>query len=157
MTERLANTISGTFLLLVAVVMGTMSTQFRATVTDQYAGPGFMPLVLSIAIGLTALGILIQARTIPLSRRMPGWTGADLQGAIRIGVVLAATAAYNLLLQPAGYIVTTAVYLLFLFWYMQVSWRLNLILTVITTVLTYVLFTVWLRVVLPPGLIDIYF
>lgn len=88
---------------------------------------------------------------------MPGWSGADLQGATRIGVVLAATAAYNLLLQPAGYLITTAVYLLFLLRYLQVSWRLASILTVATTAGTYALFSLWLRVVLPMGFVQIFF
>ena len=157
MTERLANTISGAFLLLLAIGMGVMSHSLPTTVTDQYAGPGFMPTLLSVCLGGVAAGILVQAQGIPISIRMPGWSGADLQGATRIGVVLAATAGYNLLLQPAGYIITTAAYLLFLLWYMQLSWRLNLILTVATTVATYALFSIWLRVVLPMGITEIYF
>ncbi|MHB0869204.1 MAG: tripartite tricarboxylate transporter TctB family protein [Chloroflexota bacterium] len=157
MTERLANTVSGTFLLVLAIGMGVMARSLPTTVTDQYAGPGFMPTLLSICLGGVAAGILVQSHAIPRSRWMPGWSGADLQGAIRIAVVLAATAAYNLLLQPAGYIVTTAAYLLFLLRYLQVSWRLTLILTVATTVGTFALFSIWLRVVLPLGFVQIYF
>ncbi len=157
MTERLANTISGAFLLLVAIAMGAMARGLPTTVTDQYAGPSFMPELLSIGLGAVAVGIMVQGQSIPRSRRMAGWSGADIQGAIRIGVVLAATAGYNLLLQPLGYIIATTLFLLLLLWYMKVSWRLNLIITVVCTVSTYALFSVWLKVVLPMGLIEIYF
>lgn len=157
MTERLADTISGTVLLFLAVVMGTMSTQFRHTQNPQFGGPGTMPLLLSICLGLIAIGILIEGRSLPTSRRMPGWSGADLQGAIRIGVVLAATAGYNLLLQPAGYIITSALYLLVLLWYLKVSWKVNLIITFVCVVFTYALFDVYLKVVLPMGPLEIYF
>ncbi len=157
MTERLADTISGSFLLLLAVGWGTMSTQFGHTQNPQFGGPGTMPLLLSICLGAVAIGILIQGRSLPTSRRMPGWSGADLQGAIRIGVVLAATGGYNLLLQPVGYIITSALYLLVLLWYLKVSWKVNLIITVVCVVFTYALFDVYLKVILPQGILELYF
>lgn len=157
MTEKLADTISGAFLLAASVAMGAMAQSLPRTISDQYAGPGFMPTVLSIALALCAVGILIQAQGIPRGRRMPGWSGADLGGAVRIAVVLAATAAYNLLLQPVGYILTSLCYLIFLLWFLQVSWRLNLIISLVATLATYAMFSIWLRVVLPMGLIEIYF
>ncbi len=157
MSERLADTISGGFLLALAMAMGIAAQGLPTTVTDQFAGPGFMPTLLSICLGACAAGIIFQAQTVSGSRRMPGWSGADLGGAIRIGVVAAATAAYNLLLVPVGYLLVTLFYLLFLLWYLKVSWRLNLILGVVATVATYAMFSIWLRVVLPMGLIEIYF
>ncbi len=157
MTERLADRISGVFLLAVAAIVGVASRGIPTTATGQFAGPSFMPEILSICLALTALGILVQAQRIPLSRRMPGWSGADLQGAIRITVVAGATAAYNLLLVPVGYIIVTFVYLLFLLWYLKVSWKLALIISVVGTVSTYALFAVWLKVVLPMGLVEVYF
>jgi hypothetical protein len=88
---------------------------------------------------------------------MPGWFDADRVGAIRIAVVAGATAAYNLLLEPLGYLIVTFAYLVFLLFYLKVSWFLNLIISIIATVSTYVLFVIWLKVVLPMGLLEFYF
>ncbi len=157
MTEKLADTISGTVLLLVAAVMGVMAHALPTTITDQYAGPGFMPTLLSIALAACGAAIVVKSQAMPTGRRMPGWTGADLAGAARIAVVLAATAAYNLFLEPAGFLLVTLPYLVFLLWFFKVSWRTNLIISVASTVATYAMFTVWLKVILPMGLLDIYF
>jgi hypothetical protein len=88
---------------------------------------------------------------------MPGWSATDRAGAIRIAVVAGATAAYNLLLEPLGYLIVTFVFLVFLLWYLKVSWFLNLLISIIATVSTYALFVIWLKVVLPMGLIEFYF
>lgn len=157
MTERLADRISGVFLLAVAVMMGVAARTLPTTVSEQFAGPSFMPEILSICLGLTALGIMVQAQRLPISRRMAGWSGADVAGAIRIAVVVGATAAYNLLLVPVGYLLVTLAYLMFLLWYLKVSWKLVVIISVLGTIGTYALFAVWLKVVLPMGLIELYF
>lgn len=157
MTERLANTISGAVLLALAVAVGVTAQSLPTTLTDQFAGPAFMPTLLSVGLGILAAGIIVQAQSIPSTARMSGWSGADLSSAVRIATVAGATAAYNLLLAPVGYLLVTLGYLLFLLWYLKVSWRKNLIISVLTTVVSYALFAVWLKVVLPTGLIDIYF
>jgi hypothetical protein len=157
MTERFANTISGLFLLVLAVVAGALASGLPTTITDQYAGPSFMPTLLSICLAASAAAVVVKAQIKPSGRRMPGWSGADLAGATRIGVVVAATAAYNLLLQPVGYLLTTVLYLVVLLRYMKVSWWLSISLSLLVTILIYAMFTIWLQVILPMGLIEIYF
>ena len=88
---------------------------------------------------------------------MPGWSKTDRAGAIRIAVVASFVAAYNLLLEPLGYLIVTFVFLVFLLWYLKVSWLLNLAISLIATVGTYALFVIWLKVVLPMGLLEFYF
>ncbi len=157
MTERLANTISGAALLVVAIAVAVAAQSLPTTLTDQFAGPAFMPTLLSIGLGICAAGIIVQAQSVPSTARMAGWSEADLSGAVRIAAVAGATAAYNFLLEPLGYLLVTLGYLLFLLWYLKISWRKNLIISIATTVVSYALFAVWLKVVLPTGLIDIYF
>jgi len=41
--------------------------------------------------------------------------------------------------------------------YLKVSWFLNLTISLITTISTYALFVIWLKVVLPMGLLEFYF
>jgi putative tricarboxylic transport membrane protein len=116
-----------------------------------------MPTLVSIALGVCGAGVVFQARAIPETRRMPGWTETDRAGAIRIAVVAAAVAAYNFLLEPLGYLIVTFVFLLFLLRYLKVSWFLNFTISFIATIGTYALFVIWLKVVLPMGLLEIYF
>ena len=157
MTERLANTVSGVFLLAIALTMAVAAQSLPKTITDQFAGPGFMPTILSMGLGVCAAAIIVQAQAGRPATRMAGWTGADLAGAFRIAIVSAATAAYNILLDPVGYLLVTFAYLLFLLWFLKVSWRVTLAISVLGTIGTYALFAVWLKVVLPMGLIEIYF
>lgn len=157
MTERLANTVSGLFLLALALLVGVSAQSLSTTASVQFAGPSFMPTLLSIALGACAAGIVLQAQVAPSGARMSGWTGADASSAIRIAVVAGATGAYNLLLQPVGYLLVTLAYLLFLLWYMKVPWKRNLIISILGTVGTYAIFSIWLKVVLPMGLTEFYF
>jgi putative tricarboxylic transport membrane protein len=157
MTERTADTISGLFLIAVALVTGIAAKLLPTTISDEFAGPSFMPILISIALALCGAGILLKGRSLPRSQRMPGWSATDRAGAIRIAVVAGATAAYNLLLEPLGYLIVTFVFLVFLLWYLKVSWFLNLLISIIATVSTYALFVIWLKVVLPMGLIEFYF
>jgi putative tricarboxylic transport membrane protein len=157
MTERTADTISGLFLIAVALVTGIAAQWLPTTIAKEFAGPSFMPTLVSVALGICGAGVLFKARSIPETQRMPGWSETDLAGAIRIAVVAGAVAVYNLLLEPLGYVIVTFAFLVFLLRYLKVSWFLNLIISVIATVSTYVLFVIWLKVVLPMGLLEFYF
>lgn len=157
MTERNADIISGLFLVVVALVAGVAAQYLPVTVSDEFAGPSFMPTLISVALGICGLGILVRARLLSPTDRMPGWFEADRAGAVRIAVVVGAAAAYNLLLEPLGYLIVTFAFLVVLLWYLKVSWLLNLAISLISTVGTYALFVVWLKIVLPMGLLEFYF
>lgn len=157
MTERTADTISGLFLIAVALVAAVAAQRLPTTIAQEFAGPSFMPVLVSIALGICGAGIVFQARSLPETRRMPGWSKTDRAGAIRIAVVSSAVAGYNLLLEPLGYLIVTFAFLILLLWYLKVSWPLNLTISVIAAVGTYALFVIWLKVVLPMGLLEFYF
>ena len=157
MTERTADMISGLFLIAAALVAATAAQFLPTTIAKEFAGPSFMPTLVSVALGICGAGIVFKAHSIPQTRRMPGWSKTDRAGAIRIAVVALAVAVYNLLLEPLGYLIVTFSFLLFLLRYLKVSWLLNLIISLIATVGTYALFVIWLKVVLPMGLLEFYF
>lgn len=156
MTERTADTISGLFLIVLALVFGVAAQLLPSTIAKEFAGPSFMPTLLSIALAICGAGIVFQARSLSPTNRMPGWLAADRAGAVRIVVVAGATAAYNFLLEPLGYLIVTYVFLTFLLWYLKVSWRINIAISLIATIGTYALFVIWLKVVLPMGLLEFY-
>jgi len=157
MTARLADTISGLFLIVLALVTGRPRSSCRPPSRKSSRGPSFMPTLLSIALAICGAGIVVQARSLPPTNRMPGWFEADRAGAVRIAVVAGATAAYNFLLEPLGYLIVTFIFLIFMLFYLKVSWFLNLIISLVATVSTYALFVIWLKVVLPMGLLEFYF
>jgi putative tricarboxylic transport membrane protein len=157
MTEKTADTISGLFLIAVALVAGATAQFLPTTIAKEFAGPSFMPTLVSMALGICGAGIVFKARSIPQTQQMQGWSETDRAGAIRIAVVAGATAAYNLLLEPLGYLIVTFTFLVFLLRYLKVSWFLNLLISLIATVGTYALFVIWLKVVLPMGLLEFYF
>jgi putative tricarboxylic transport membrane protein len=157
MTEKTADTISGLFLMALALIAGVAAQWLPTTIAKEFAGPSFMPTLVSVALGICGAGIVFKARSIPQTQRMPGWSETDRTGAIRIAVVAGAVAAYNLLLEPLGYLIVTFAFLVFLLRYLKVSWFLNLTISLFATVGTYALFVVWLKVVLPMGLLEFYF
>ncbi|MCL5807890.1 MAG: tripartite tricarboxylate transporter TctB family protein [Deltaproteobacteria bacterium] len=157
MTERTADTISGLFLIVLALVFGVAAQLLPGTIAKEFAGPSFMPTLLSIALAICGAGIVFQARSLPPANRMPGWFASDRAGAIRIAVVAGATAFYNFLLEPLGYLIVTFIFLTFLLWYLKVSWHINIAISLIATIGTYALFVIWLKVVLPMGLLEFYF
>lgn len=157
MKERTADTISGFFLIAVALAFGAGAQQLPAAFANEFAGPSFMPTLLSVALGICGAGIVMKARFLPPTNRMPGWFAADRAGAVRIAVVAAALAAYNLLLEPLGYVIATLAFLVFLLRYLKVSWRVTLVISLVATGGTYSLFVIWLKVVLPMGLLEFYF
>jgi putative tricarboxylic transport membrane protein len=157
MTERTADTVSGLFLIALALVIGAAAQWLPTTIAKEFAGPSFMPTLVSVALGICGAGIVFKARSIPQTQRMPGWSETDRAGAIRIAVVAGAVAAYNLLLEPLGYLIVTFVFLVFLLRYLKVSWFSNLIISLVATTSTYALFVIWLKVVLPMGFLEFYF
>lgn len=157
MTERTADTVSGLFLIAIALVAAVAAQLLPTTIAKEFAGPSFMPTLVSMALGICGAGIVFRARSLPQAKRMPGWSKTDRAGAIRIAVAAGAIAAYNLLLEPLGYLIVTSAFLVFLLWYLKVSWFLNLTISLIATVGTYALFVIWLKVVLPMGLLEFYF
>lgn len=64
----------------------------------------------------------------------------------RMAVVVGTIVVYTILTQIVGYFVTTAVYMMFLFWYTKVSMKVAAILTVCVEIGLYLLFVVVLNV-----------
>ncbi len=71
----------------------------------------------------------------------------------RVILVLVALLAYSQVMQVGGYLLTTFLLMSFLFWIVErqkIGWVL--ILSVLTTLITYVVFSKWLNCQFPPGL-----
>lgn len=122
-------------------------------------GPGFLPFLSGALLGIFGL-ILIFPTT--FARLGEGeetknektsviWNWKKLINPVLTLLILF---VYILLLEPLGFIFTTFICLLFLFKLSEPKkWLTPLILSVCTSILSYLLFSVWLQCQFPRGLI----
>jgi hypothetical protein len=114
-------------------------------------GPGFLPFLAALVLGMLALTVIANTlvRTRGTLKVAALWKGRNW-GKVLIVIIL--LVAYSLLLTVLGYIVTTFVLMIFMFgllgrpklWIQSVS-------ALVTSVVTYLIFAVWLQVQLPKG------
>ena len=113
---------------------------------DTGPGPGFFPLVLGVLVATLAAINIIR----------PEVERIELPQLRRILMILGALAVYAILLEPLGYVVTTALLLAFLFgalserrhWWQPVS-------ALTVSFATYYVFRLVLSVPLPPDPLDL--
>lgn len=114
-------------------------------------GPAFLPFWLGLAMALLAGALLVGA----LRERDAGtaWLPRG-EGLRRLLVVLGATVALVVLLSVVGMVVGTFVFLLGLFRFVdRQPWALGLAVAVAIAGLNFLVFTYWLRVPMPVGLL----
>ena len=116
-------------------------------------GPGLFPLVLAAGFTLVCLILLVAALRAPADTAAaePGGAG---EGGTRwkalatLGVML----AYAFVLEPLGFVAATCGLLCFFFRVLEgMRWTVAVAASAFTSVVTYVVFKVWLYVRLPPG------
>jgi putative tricarboxylic transport membrane protein len=114
-------------------------------------GPGLFPLVLAVGFTLVCLILLVMAL------RAPADSGAAEAGAIggtgwKVLATLGVMLAYAFALEPLGFVVATCGLLCFFFRALEgMRWTVAVAASALTSVVTYVVFKVWLYVRLPPG------
>jgi len=116
-------------------------------------GPGLFPLVLAIGFTLVCLILLVAALRAPAGALVPESDGAG-EGGIRWKVLatLGVMLAYAFALEPLGFVAATCGLLCFFFRALErMRWTVAVAASALTSVVTYVIFKVWLYVRLPPG------
>jgi len=116
-------------------------------------GPGLFPLVLAVGFTLVCLILLVAALRVPAGAASAesGGVGA---GGIRWKVLgtLGVMLAYAFVLEPLGFVAATCGLLCFFFRALEgMRWTVAVAASALTSVVTYVIFKVWLYVRLPPG------
>lgn len=114
-------------------------------------GPGFFPLCLATALSLVSLAILVSALRAPPA--VPGAaSGATVAGHAKVIGTLGALAIYALVLESVGFLSATFSLLVFFFTVLQRQrWFVAVGSALLTSIVTYVVFKMWLGVNLPPG------
>ncbi len=119
-------------------------------------GPGFLPLWLSF--GLIATGGILTIKGIrpgPLPKAEVLWPGRI--GWQRNGILLGALAISFLLLDLLGFLVTTALFVAAVAFGLGTrSWRILTSVPLLTAIVLYGVFALWLRVPLPRGILDFF-
>jgi putative tricarboxylic transport membrane protein len=117
-------------------------------------GPGFLPFITGLLLGVLAIIAFLQAlREKPSSDRAFFSFGDYL---IKVGVLIGALIVYVLLLNTLGFLVGTFLLLLVLFRIMEpLKWKTVILASIITLAAVYLLFDFFLGTRLPTGILGI--
>lgn len=148
---RRADRITGASLLAFALAFSAGALKNHTYWGENGPGPGFLPFWLgAVMAGLASL-LLIGA----IRSRDPGaaWLPSG-DGLRRLGLVLGATIAFVALLPVLGMVVGTALFIALLMRGLERHpWRLTLAVALGVTGFNYLVFTFWLRVPFPLGVL----
>jgi putative tricarboxylic transport membrane protein len=118
--------------------------------TSKLPGPGFFPLLIAVTMGGLGLWLLLRPGRDekPLRSESSRWSSFTL--------ALASIIAYAVLLQDVGYLISTFGLLLIQFrWVEKQNWRLSLLTAGMAAIISLVVFRVFLKVPLPPGILPL--
>ncbi len=113
-------------------------------------GPGFLPFWTGVLIGLMSLGLLVKSIW-----QGEGLGGKFFQGSFRKPLfALLALIAYGLLFVNLGYFICNFLFMIFMILLLgKKRWYVALGSGLITALAFYVIFSVWLQVPLPRGVL----
>jgi putative tricarboxylic transport membrane protein len=141
-------------LLAVAASMAIGATSFPP-MPGQSFGPRLFPNIVAAGFALCALMLIRRAMksgAIKLAIVKPEWWNEPGRRG-NLAILLGSIVAYTLLVERAGFVLTTFAMLTVLMKRLGATWRATLIASFLGTAVTYLLFAYWLRVPLPPGLL----
>lgn len=112
-------------------------------------GPGFFPFYLGLLLIAVALIILFQGM-----KRKPG-SHETVLGKSRVIMVLVTIFAYSFILEPLGYLLSTFFLMVLLLKIMvKKTWWFGWVVACLITLISYIMFKVWLKVLLPKGMLS---
>jgi putative tricarboxylic transport membrane protein len=150
--EKRADRISGVIGLLFAIFMSIQSYGLGLG-TLHKPGPGFLFFWTSIALGGLSLVVVLRA----MIDRRPGAEGTlfGRKNLRKTLLVLGSVMLYAIFMETIGFIPVTLVLFLFLLGVIEKKkWSLTIFISVVVTVVSYLIFEVWLRSQLPKGLLE---
>jgi putative tricarboxylic transport membrane protein len=157
---RRADQIAGLVLLAFAVAFTAGAFHYPYW-TPTGPGSGFLPLWLGGTMSLLALGLFVSA-TRANATSSPGARAADAgasplptaRGAIRVLVVVVATALFIALMSVVGMALGTVLFLVVLLHFLEGhGWVTTLSVAVGTALVNWLVFSYWLRVPFPGGVL----
>jgi cellulose synthase/poly-beta-1,6-N-acetylglucosamine synthase-like glycosyltransferase len=138
------------FLLFGALIIFESRKHSMGTLDNP--GPGFLPFLLGLSIGLMSLGLMIKAwKRVKTEDPIPSWP--DGGGLIKVSLIFIVVLLFTVFLERTGYIIN--IFLLFLILLKPVGkqkWPRTLLISIVATLVSYLLFDLWLMLPLPRGI-----
>ncbi len=147
-----ADRISGIFWLCFAILVGIAS--YRLGLGSLHKpGPGFLFFWTSVFLGIMSLAILVRAW--PKKRTEgPEETIFGKQNTLKIVLVMTSVFLFAIFMETVGFILVTLLLFIFLLGIIEKkSWWLTLFVSALVTVISYLIFEIWLKSQLPKGLL----
>jgi len=142
--------LSGLALLAVAA-FALLSARGLPFGTLHQPGAGFFPKNLAVLVGVLAATLLVRGAVVPAPSVRGLWP--ERNGLRRFALMLASLVGYVCILEPVGYVLTTAgLFVVLLRWVGRQTWAATSIVAVLAAGGSYLLFARWLLVSLPVGL-----
>jgi putative tricarboxylic transport membrane protein len=146
------NLIGGFLWLGVSVLIGIESLRIGIG-TFRAPDAGLFPLLTSILLGLFSLWLLSESlftKSTPERNESPVWSEDTIWK--NLIFTLVGLVAYALILDKAGFLLTTFAFLLFLFRAIEPQrWPTAILAALLTVFLSYAVFQMWLQSQLPEG------
>jgi Tripartite tricarboxylate transporter TctB family len=140
------------FWLVLSIFVGIESLRMGIG-TFHSPGMGFMFFGGSVLLAFLSLVLLLQSSLKKEGKEAPLFAGKLWK---RVFSVLIALFIYSKLLPLGGYLITTFLLMVFLFWIVKgQKWWWVLIFSCLTTLTTYFVFSVWLNCEFPEGLLGL--
>ena len=140
--------------LLVALFSVVIIESYRLGLgTLHQPGPGFLFFWAGIALGIMALVVLIRA-WISQKAGEPEISIFGTQNTRKIILVLISLFLYAMLMETLGFILVTLLLFIFLLGIIEKKrWWFTVFVSVVVTVIAYLIFEIWLKSQLPKGLL----
>jgi putative tricarboxylic transport membrane protein len=148
-----ADRISGIFWLCFAVLTIIQSYHLGLG-TLHKPGPGFLFFWVNLILVILSLIVLIRAW---VGKREEGPQPAIFggQNVSKIAFVLISLFLYAILMEPVGFILITLLFFLFILKIIEKKrWFYTVFVSVVVTVISYLIFETWLQSQLPKGLLE---
>jgi hypothetical protein len=149
---RRADQVGGLLLLVFGLWFAVAARQYPYQ-SPNGPGSGFLPFWLGLTMAALAAGLVVGATrsSDPGRRWLPG-----RRGLARLVVVVGATAAFIALMNVLGMTVGTVLFLVVLLRLLEGhGWLTTLAVAVGTAAVNWLVFTHWLRVPFPPGILGL--
>lgn len=147
-----ADRISGIFWLCFAILVSIAS--YRLGLGNLHKpGPGFLFFWTSIFLGIMSLVILVRAWP---KKKAEGSTETIFgkQNTLKIVLVMTSVFLFAIFMETVGFIPVTLLLFIFLLGIIEKkSWWFTLFVSVVITVISYLIFEIWLKSQLPKGLL----
>lgn len=147
-----ADRISGIFWVIFSLFISYQSYKLGLGTLHQ-PGPGFLFFWTGIAVAFLSLTVILRSLSKPSAEergRLVFGTGNTTKTVL----VLVSILIYGLLMERLGFLIVTLLFFIFLLGVVEKrKWSLTLFVGIIVTVMSYLVFEVWLQSQLPKGIL----